>query len=338
MTKTVEKPGFTAPGIEDITRRDFLVGGAGLLALGIAGCGGDSGNGASGETRTVDSPMGPVELPVEPQRVVPGYTTDADIALVLDLPLVGVPGARGLANQDLAGYQPEEELEDVERITTFPETNLEQIAALEPDCIIDSATDDEKRYEDFSRIAPTFNFFDALYGDSGANFRGALRSVAGAFGREDRAEEAIAEYEERAARTRERLAERWSGSKIVAAYPYQAMLVVPGADTLNNILLKEDLGMELIEFADESRGYNEISFERLDLLDDADIVFIHVEPRDDGPGRDRSQITPLERTPLWQRVPAVEKGQVFEYPAELSSASILSAHAFLDVVEESLLA
>lgn len=142
MTKTIEAPGFVLPGVEDITRRDFLVGGAGLLALGIVGCGGEAENEASGETRTVDSPMGPVELPVEPRRLVPGYTTDADIALVLDLPLAGVPGARGLANEDLASYQPEEELEDVERITTFPEPNLEQIAALEPDCIIDSATDD----------------------------------------------------------------------------------------------------------------------------------------------------------------------------------------------------
>jgi hypothetical protein len=38
MTKTIEKPGFIVPGIEDITRRDFLVGGAAVLLLAGRAC------------------------------------------------------------------------------------------------------------------------------------------------------------------------------------------------------------------------------------------------------------------------------------------------------------
>jgi iron complex transport system substrate-binding protein len=136
MTKTIEAPGFTLPGIEDITRRDFLIGGAAALLLG--GCGSSGSERVSVETKTVETPAGEVEVPVNPQRVVPGYTTDIDVALVLDLPLIGAPGARGSASEAFASYQPEDELEDVEKITTFPTPNLEQIAALGPDVIIDS--------------------------------------------------------------------------------------------------------------------------------------------------------------------------------------------------------
>ncbi|MBA2692252.1 MAG: twin-arginine translocation signal domain-containing protein [Rubrobacter sp.] len=57
--KAIEVPGFTLPGIEDITRRDFLVGGAAALLL--AGCGGSDGDSSSGETREVRSGEGSIE-------------------------------------------------------------------------------------------------------------------------------------------------------------------------------------------------------------------------------------------------------------------------------------
>jgi hypothetical protein len=70
--KSIEVPGFTLPGIEDITRRDFLIGGA--VALLLAGCGsGETESEFSGDTRTVESPMGSVEFPENPERLVAMY-------------------------------------------------------------------------------------------------------------------------------------------------------------------------------------------------------------------------------------------------------------------------
>ncbi|MGB9752279.1 hypothetical protein [Roseiflexus castenholzii] len=111
-------------------------------------------------TRTVTDHAGrTVQLPVAPQCIVAGYTTDIDVMLVLDLPLVAGPGARGLATQPFAPYQPQERLTNVTRITTFPEANFEQIAAVQPDCIIDSVGDYiEGRYALLSQIAPTFDY------------------------------------------------------------------------------------------------------------------------------------------------------------------------------------
>lgn len=161
--------GKTMPKIEDITRRQFLAGAGSLLILAPYGCGSSEESGAGGETtssgtRTVDSPYGQVELPANPQRLVPGYTTEMDYALVLGIPMTAGTGSRGGANQPFAAYQREaypDRLEELEKVTTFPEANYEQIAVAGPDCILDQvANDDEGRYERFSEVAPTFVFQD----------------------------------------------------------------------------------------------------------------------------------------------------------------------------------
>lgn len=339
--KNIEAPGFALPGVEDITRRDFLVGGAGLLALGIAGCGGDGGDGASRETRRVQSPMGPVELPVDLRRLVAMYAVDVDVALVLDLPLVGAPGARGLASQAFASYQPEEELEDVQKITTFPEANYEQIAALGPDCILDSTTDDEQQYERLSEIAPTFNYNKSLYKGENytADWKDGLRSVARAFERESHAEEVIAEYEERATDLRERVAERYLDATFATIGGFEpGTILVTDTHQQPARILMNDLGLTPSDAMPETfEGRPNLSLERLDLLADADLLFVRVEPAQEGEGRDRSVLDPIQDSQLWQRLPAVRKGRVVEYDAELFYASPLTAETFLDVVERSLL-
>jgi ABC-type Fe3+-hydroxamate transport system substrate-binding protein len=80
-----------------------------------------------------------------------------------------------------------------------------------------------------------------------------------------------------------------------------------------------------------------LSLERLDLLDDADLIFVRVDPAPEGEGRDREVLDETLASPLWRRLPAVQNGQVIECDAELFYDSPLTARAFLDVVERSLL-
>jgi len=140
-----ELPVSPGPKIEDsLTRRRFIVGGlAAELLLGACGNPGERDEAPPREARRVASPMGPDELPARPQRLVPGYTTEMDYALVLDMPMAAAIGATGGANQPVAGYQPEEELGGLHKVTVYPEANLEQTASVQPDCILDqvSATD-----------------------------------------------------------------------------------------------------------------------------------------------------------------------------------------------------
>jgi len=239
--KTMERPGIVLPAIEDITRRDFLIGGAGLLTLGLAGCGRGETDESSAETRTVESPMGPVELPVDPKRLVAIYATDIDVALVLDLPLVGGGTARGTGGEEpFASYQPEEELEGVKPLATYPEANYEQIAAVNPDCIINSTPPEGDRYERLSEIAPTLNLDEAQE----EGWRPYLRAAAEAFERETLAQHFIADYEERVAGLKERVSQRWGGATFAFVGSYEAATVwVSDKEMHLDQIAAKDLGL-----------------------------------------------------------------------------------------------
>jgi iron complex transport system substrate-binding protein len=327
---------------ENLTRRRFITA-AGGLALGVlTGCGSEDQAAAPtatvAATRIFAGPAGPVEFPANPQRVIPGYTTDVDIALVLDLPLVGVPGARGGAQQALASYHPKEKLGSVAKVTTSPEPNLEQIAALQPDLILDSYPYQgfEDRYQRFSQIAPTLNF-GAEYG---TGWRPYLRAAAAALGREASAEAFIARYEARVVELRARGAERWPGARVAFITSFEPGTVyLEAGESQPARILRDDLGLLTADavpatFAEEGN----ISLEELNRFDDADLVIVRVDLLPEGESRDREVLDVIRRSPLWLRLPAVAKGQVYEYDAELYYDSPLSAMAFLDVVEQKLLA
>jgi iron complex transport system substrate-binding protein len=344
MTKTIERPREAYPAIEEITRREFLVGGAGLLALGIAGCGsGEAGEEASGETRTAEGYYGPVELPVRPQRVIPGYTSAMDFVLVLGLPMAAGTGMFGAATEDFPEYQREaypEVLEDLEIVQAVP-ANYEQIAAAEPDCIVDNvAAFDEERYERLSEIAPTFVYLDyepveGLEEPGKSVWRKPLRQIGRAFGREERAEEFIEGYEARAGELKERLAERWAGAKFAFMEPNTEGIYIHGTlqDPMSQVLF-EDLGAEPASLL--TRNPQQLSLEALPEID-ADVLFLSIRPQEGSLERDLETVAPYVESPLWQKIPAVEKGQVYRLQAELLYTSPLVAQAFLDFVEDNLL-
>lgn len=142
MGKTNTQTGIQAPSrlfipeIEnDLTRRDFLVGGAAMLLLGATGCGGDAGSEeeASANTRTIEHKYGSTTIEGMPERVVSVGYTDQDPILAVGGNLVGVRNWIG----DPIRFWAEDELGDAEpEILPADAINFEQVAALEPDLII----------------------------------------------------------------------------------------------------------------------------------------------------------------------------------------------------------
>ena len=334
------------------TRREFLIGAGGLLVLAPYSCGsnGESGQGGengSDETRTVEGYYGQVDLPANPQRLIPGYTTEMDYALVLGIPMAagtGATGSRSGVDQLFAEYQRErypDRLEDLETVQTYPEANYEQIAALNPDCILDQvATDDRGRYERLSEITPAFVFQDyedveeLQYGKP--DWRGSLREVGRAFGAPEAAEEHISDYEARVENIRGRLTERWSGATFAAAYPYTDFFGVYGRDAAQvHQILFEDLG--LTPASALKPDTQELSLETLPEID-ADVLFLALFTKEDSLERDRQMAAPYTSSPLWQKIPAVQRDQVYEFDQELIYTGPLTATAFLDYVERTLLA
>jgi iron complex transport system substrate-binding protein len=328
--------------VENITRRDFIGGGAAALLL--AGCERGQRDGSSGETRAVDGYYGEVELPTRPRRLVPGYTSAMDFALVLGLPMAAGTGMFGAATRDYPEYQREaypEVLEDLEIVQANP-ANYEQVAAAEPDCILDNvAAFEEERYEKLSEIAPTYVYSDyeqaeGLSDPGKSVWREPLRRIGRAFGRETRAERFIADFEARAGELKERMAERWGDAKFAFAEPNAEGVYVHGTlrDPISQVLF-DDLGATPASLL--TRDSQTLSLEALPEID-ADVLLFSIRPQEGSLKRDTETAAPYVESPLWQRIPAVQKDQVYRFDAEILYTSPLCAQAFLDFVEGNLLA
>jgi len=146
--KNTETPGIAIPDIEDITRRDFLVGGAAALLL--SGCVGDGGeDSSSDETRPFTHAAGTTQVPVSPKRIA--ALLDAGVThnlLDLQAPVIASCGEGGRIRAD--GH----DVSEVSFLGSADEPNLERLAALEPDLIV-GLTFQQGLYDRLSGIAPT---------------------------------------------------------------------------------------------------------------------------------------------------------------------------------------
>lgn len=158
MTGTIERAWvIPPPEIDDATRREFLVGAAGLLLL-PAACGAESGAGggsASGGTRPFEHAAGVTDVPVSPQRIV--TTTDQNALLpLLELGVRPVASAGLVQDDGSREFRRVEEFDTsgIEFVGSYGQPNVEAVAAQNPDLIVGYEFD-EDYYEELSRIAPT---------------------------------------------------------------------------------------------------------------------------------------------------------------------------------------
>ncbi|MEM8529527.1 MAG: ABC transporter substrate-binding protein [Chloroflexota bacterium] len=332
-----------------ITRRRFLIG-AGALGIGvITGCGTEEESAAptvatEAARRTVEHVYGLVELPVSPQRMVTPYATLMDHALVLDIPLVGGTGNQNDAQSPFREYQQErypDRLETLERVQGVSEPNFEQIAALNPDCIM-YVDGGEDVYEDLSEIAPTFVLPRTYEAEVDGvtiqreNWKRNLRELAQAFGRQQQAEEFLADYDARAETLGVRLAERWGDAAFATLIPLPEVLLVNGyGQQPDGLALFGDLGLTPAPFVNPER--QQLSLELIPQLEAADVLLVSLFAREGSLERDRERVAPVLESPLWQQLPAVQNNRVFDLDQELIGGSPLAAVAFLDWVEQTLL-
>lgn len=326
------------PTARAATRRQVLLG-TGALSL-LAACGAAPTPAPGAATRTAEGDFGPVALPADPRRVVAGYDTDTDTALVLGLTLVGAPGARGSATLPFPEYQPADRLAGVQRLATFlPEPDFESIAGTAPDVILDGAFGVPERYDTLSAIAPTLSYATANYSD----WRDGLRLVAQAFGREAQAEQFVGDYQRRADALRTRVQQRYPGRTTATFYGGDGGGLVADLATGQTHATMLDCGFTtapgVVPTDDTPKDFAQ---ERLGDLAGVDVIVLSVdiafETGETEFERTTSTYDSVRGSELWTRLPAVAAGRVFEAPAELGFPSPLTALANLDFVENTLLA
>lgn len=304
----------------------------------VAGCGDDSDrdnaaepNGATATEgddsfpRTVVHAMGETEIAERPERVVVLDTGELDSAVALEVIPVGA--VRAPVEDGFLDYL-QEETADTELVGTITDVNLEAVAALQPDLILSSKTRHEELYDELSGIAPT-----VFTEDVGVVWKGNLLVHAEALGLDAEAEELLAEYESRTRAIGNDLNEERGERPTISMVRFlpDSTRLYQKASFIGTIL--DDVGLPRPEPQDVDDFALEISAEQLEQAD-GDIIFTtHYGPADD------TTKGALTTNPLWDRLGAVERGDVYEVPDDywMLGIGIGAANLVLDDIEELLL-
>lgn len=250
------------------------------LLTACGGGGSDTSSDPSGETTegfptTVETLFGDVEIEDRPENVVALGWSDAETALALGVQPVGVSDWQDYGGAGVGPWATDLfDSEPVEVGTMEP--NIEAIASLEPDVILDTRSDNsQERHDTLTPIAPVVGAPPEVEVDYGTSWQQQTRQVAQVLGEEERGEELVTELEERFTQIREDNPEFADTTIAVGAYfDGQYGAYVPG-DTRVDLLT--ELGFEYKSaLAERGDGdfYTDLSAELVEELDaDLTVVF-----------------------------------------------------------------
>lgn len=270
------------------------------------------------QTRTIVDFRGEeVEVPANPERVVTfDVTPTLNLALLGLDPLTAPLDMEPSFDDDFRRFAPQDVDLESYQVVGFPaELNVEAVAALEPDLIMgfsEVALEDPAFVERLERIAPT-----VLY-DFGTNadWRERFHLEAEILGRTDEARALEVQYEEAAAAAAESAVPPLAFVRLEVDGGGTWRLEDPDSSIPGSVI--GDTGLDLFqpppdvgERNDNQSYYPDISGERLDILDGAGALVV----QDLSTFGQEDPLGQFAENPLWQRLPAVEQGDVTTLPA-----------------------
>lgn len=289
-----------------------------ILLLGLSACAEDKEK-KTNETNettesetfsTVETKFGEIEIKEEPKRIVALGWGDAETVLSLGLEPVGASDWLAFGG-DGVGPWLEGAYKTSPTILGTMELDYEQIAALEPDLILDvKSSGDEERYKRLSEITTTVGV-----PEGGENYltssEDQVLMIAKALGKVDEGEALLNEVDTAFKEATEKYPEFSDKTIVVGAYDASGFGAYVEGDARVDFATK--LGFNVkdeVEALANDNFYISIADEQLELLDaDLTIVLpIWIEP---------SEVTNHE---LYQKIPSVMDGRSIVLDAEMSNA------------------
>ncbi|MDC3417127.1 iron-hydroxamate ABC transporter substrate-binding protein [Aquibacillus salsiterrae] len=274
--------------------------------------------------RTLTDAMGnEVTVPAEPKRVIASYLEDYLVALGIT-PVAQWSVADGATIQDYL----QDSLKDV---PTIPyDLPLETVTSFEPDLIImDSAGMVEgNKYEQYNRIAPTY----VVGSEQNNDWREELLQIGKVFGQEEKAEQVLADYEQKAADAKEQIEASIGDESAAALWLFNNTFYIVSENLSSGDVLYGDLGLatpNVVKEISESTeaNWSEISLEKLAELD-ADHIFLVNSDKGNG--------SEMLQDDLWKNIPAVKEGNIYELPSTSSwlyTGPVANSQMIDDVLE-----
>lgn len=254
---------------------------------------------ATDHSIVIDTKFGEVEITETPKRIVALGWGDAETALSLGVEPVGASDWLALGG-DGVGPWLEGSYENAPTMIGTMELDYEQIAALEPDLILDvKSSGDEDRYKRLSEIATTVGVPEGAENYT-TSMEDQVQMIAKALGKVDEGEKLLAEVDAAFEKAAEENPEFADKTIVVGAYDANGFGAYVEGDARMNFAT--NLGFktkEEVEALDEGNFYIKVADEQLELLD-ADLTVIMpiwVDP---------NEITNNE---LFQKISSVEDGR-----------------------------
>lgn len=276
--------------------------------------------------RTLTDAMGnEVTIPAEPKRVIASYLEDYLVALGIT-PVAQWSVGEGATIQDY--------LQDsLEGVPTIPyDLPYESVASFNPDLIImDSASMVEgNKYDQYNKIAPTY----VVGNEQNNDWREELIKIGEVFGKEDVAEQALADYEQKAKEAKEKIQSTIGDESAAAIWLVNNTFFVVSESLSSGDVLYGDLGITTPNVVKEisqnsESNWSEISLEKLAELD-ADHIFLI--------NSDKGSGSEMLQDPIWQNIPAVQNENIYEFESTTSwlYTGPIASSQMIDHVLESL--
>ncbi|GAA1228423.1 iron-siderophore ABC transporter substrate-binding protein [Prauserella halophila] len=249
---------------------------------------------------TIPTKFGGVTIEEPPQRVVALGWTDAEVAMALGVQPVGVADWLEVGGNGLGPWSEQTFDEAPEKLGTL-EVNMEKVAGLDPDLILDTRSSGERaRHERLSEVGVPVVSLPEDADDYITTWQQQLDMIGTALGKQDEARQLRKDLDAKFDRVVGEHPEFKGKEMVLASRLPDAWGAYRDGD--GRVEFMERLGFvnsSRIERQPGGRGFTvPISDERLDLLD-ADLTAVFLI------GADPADVT---GDPLYQAIPSVEKG------------------------------
>lgn len=256
------------------------------------------------EFRLVRHPMGETEVPRHPQRIASLCTIATDSLVALGVRPVLVESAW---KSDRPALYLTHGLSEAAVLRRTGTTNLEAVLNVRPDLIITGSTQDGRLYGQLSKIAPTV----VLNNASAENRESVVLDVGAVLGLSEQARQRLTDYRRGLDRANAIVAEKVRNEPVAFLRFRQRTCVIYSQTAMFGPLLFEQLGLTPDPAMPRSMrpgGWDVLSVERLATLS-AEHIFMVTDSDSE------LYFNSVADTPVWKRLPAVQKHQVHSVEA-----------------------
>ncbi|RKJ30641.1 iron-uptake system-binding protein, partial [Butyricicoccus sp. 1XD8-22] len=243
-------------------------------------------------------------------------------------------GIKPVGALEVGGKIPEylSELEGATLVGNKRSPSAETILSLDPDAIIGTSKWGEDVMAQMNKLATTIP-----YSHISANWKDNLLALAELTNKTEQAEKIIADYEQKIADTKEKIANSDLSEKNVLMIRVRGgLMYVYPENVYFNPILYQDLGLKVPEVVTKAEAQAELSLETLSSVN-PDIIFLQFETTENADAP--KALEELQNNPIFKSLKAAQNGEVYVNTiAPLAEGGTAwSKTRFLDVVEEKLL-